>query len=199
MENKKYILASKSPRRRELLSRLAEEMGFEFEIVCQEVDEDLPCGVPTYEGVRILAERKGRAVAERSEYFDTPVISSDTLVELDGKALGKPQSCNEAIEMLHSLSKRSHFVRTGIAVSYRGAVYSGVASTEVVFSEIPESEILYYVESGEPMDKAGAYGIQGYIGKFVKEYIGEFDTVVGLNLTLTRSLINLALGGRDSD
>ena len=86
-------------------------------------------------------------------------------------------------------------VRTGIAVTYKGRVYSDVASTEVVFSYIPDSEIEYYVRSGDPMDKAGAYGIQTYIGKFVKEYVGDYDTVVGLNLALTRELIEKALRG----
>lgn len=197
--NIKVILASKSPRRKELLSRLGEEMGFTFDIVTEEVNEALSERVSTLFGVRILAERKGAAVAKREEHFSSLVISSDTLVEVDGVALGKPKDEAEAKDMLHSISGRSHFVRTGIAVSYRGRVYSDVASTEVVFDRIPEEEIDKYIRSGEPMDKAGAYGIQGYIGKFVKEYKGEFDTVVGLNLTLTRKLINEALGGDTVD
>ena len=194
-EKIRFILASKSPRRKQLLSELGKEMGFEFEIIIREVDEELDSGISTVDGVRILAERKGAAISEMEEYFSSVVISSDTLVELDGVALGKPRDEEEAKSMLRSISNRSHFVRTGIAVAYKGKVYSGTASTEVVFSEISESEIAKYVESGEPMDKAGSYGIQGYIGKFVKEYIGEFDTVVGLNLTLTRKLILEALGG----
>ena len=191
----KYILASASPRRRELLGELASEMGFEFEIVTAKVDETIDDAIPPIEGVRILAERKGEAVACLKEHHASLIISSDTLVELDGVALGKPRDFEEARSMLRSISARSHFVRTGIAVRLAGKVYSDVASTEVVFSPIPESEIDYYVSTGDPMDKAGAYGIQTYIGKFVKEYVGDYDTVVGLNLALTRKLIESAIRG----
>ena len=184
----RVILASKSPRRRELLSKL----GFEFEIITEEVDESLDDGVTPLLGVRILAERKGNAVAKREDCKDALIISSDTLVELDGKALGKPCDREEAISMLKSLSAKTHFVRTGVAVSYLGRVFSDVASTEVEFIDIDESEIIKYVDSGEPMDKAGAYGIQGYAGRFVKEYRGDFDTVVGLSLSLTERLLKEA-------
>ncbi len=195
----RIILASKSPRRRELLSALGERMGFKFEIVTEEVDESLDSGVSPLLGVRLLAERKGAAVAAREDSSDALIISSDTLVELDGKALGKPQDREEAISMLSSLSGRSHFVRTGIAVSYLGRVFSDVASSEVEFRTLGKEEIIKYVESGEPMDKAGAYGIQGYAGKFVKEYRGDFDTIVGLSLRLTERLIKQASGGRHFD
>ena len=191
----RIILASKSPRRRELLSALAHEMGFRFEIITEEVDESISDSVLPSEAVRILAERKGGVIAKREDCNGALIISSDTLVELDGTALGKPKDEEEATEMLSSLSGRGHFVRTGISVSYKGKVFSGVASTEVVFRSISEGEIKEYVDSGEPMDKAGAYGIQGGAGKFVKEYIGDFDTVVGLSLSLTRSLIKEAVGG----
>ena len=195
----KVILASKSPRRRELLSKLGEKMGFAFEIVTEEVDETVENGVLPIDAVRILAERKGAAVAKKEEYRSAVVISSDTLVELDEVALGKPIDKEDAIRMLRSLSGRGHFVRTGVSVSYMGKTVSGVASTEVVFRSISETDIIDYVESGEPMDKAGAYGIQGGAGKFVSEYHGDFDTVVGLSLALTESLINEALGGTKFD
>ena len=90
-------------------------------------------------------------------------------------------------------------MHTGVCVSYHGKVVSGVASTEVVFRPISKSEIDSYVESGEPMDKAGAYGIQGEAGKFVSEYRGDFDTVVGLSLALTERLISEAAGGEKLD
>ena len=95
--------------------------------------------------------------------------------------------------MLRRLSGRAHNVHTGIAVHFKGALYSAVASTAVVFREISDTEIDEYVKSGEPMDKAGAYGIQGAAGRFVSEYRGEFDTVVGFNLTTARRLITEAL------
>ena len=194
----RFILASKSPRRRELLSSLALKMGFEFEIIALDVDESVEKSVTPKDSVRILSERKGRAVAE-TEDFTSLIISSDTLVELDGVSLGKPLDREDAIRMLRSLSGRSHFVHTGVSVSYKGRVFSEVASTEVVFYPLSEEDILSYVESGEPMDKAGAYAIQGGAGKFVKEYIGDFDTVVGLSLSLTESLIREALGGEALD
>lgn len=190
----RVILASKSPRRRELLGSLAEKMGFDFEIITSEVDESVEDGIVPEEAVRILAVRKGSAVAQTLS-DDALVISSDTLVELEGQALGKPTDESDAIRMLSSLSGRGHFVRTGVAVHYKGRLKSGVASTEVVFRPLSDEEIKEYVGSGEPMDKAGAYGIQGGAGKFVKEYIGDFDTVVGLSLALTEELITEALGG----
>ena len=191
----KVILASKSPRRRELLSSLGEKMGFQFEIITEEVDESVEEGTLPIDAVCILAERKGRAVASRLDSCDTLVISSDTLVELDGVALGKPTDKEDAVRMLTALSGRGHFVRTGVSVSYNGRVITDVASTEVVFLPLTDEDIMSYVESGEPMDKAGAYGIQGGAGKFVKEYMGDFDTVVGLSLALTERLIVEVLGG----
>ena len=193
----KVILASKSPRRRELLSALGKKMGFEFEIITEEVDESVEDGISPENAVRILAERKGRAVANREGLSDALVISSDTLVELDGEALGKPSDEADALRMLTALSGRGHFVRTGVAVHYKGQVRSGIASTEVVFLPLSEEDIRAYVESGEPMDKAGAYGIQGGAGRFVKEYRGDFDTVVGLSLSLTERLIRETLGGEN--
>ena len=190
----KVILASKSPRRRELLALLGEKMGFDFEIIVSEVNEDVEEGMPPEEAVRVLAQRKGRAVVD-SVGADALVISSDTLVELDGVALGKPCDEADAVRMLTSLSDKGHFVRTGVAVHYKGRVYSGTASTEVIFLPLTSEEIQAYVDSGEPMDKAGAYGIQGGAGKFVKEYRGDFDTVVGLSLALTERIVKEALGG----
>lgn len=183
----KIILASKSPRRRELLGSITEK----FDIVTAEADETLPSGMHPRLGVRVLAERKGAAVLGQVDE-DALVISSDTLVEADGIPLGKPSDRADAIRMLGILSGRAHNVHTGVAVHYRGKVYSGVASTAVYFKELSEREIAEYVDGGEPMDKAGAYGIQGDGGKFVIKYDGDFDTVVGLSLKLTRSLIEEA-------
>ena len=187
MKDVRIVLASKSPRRRELLRELAPE----FEIIVAEVDEDLDEGIAPERGVEILALRKGAAVAK-----DTPdalVISSDTLVELDGVPLGKPRDVEEAKRMLSALSGNEHRVHTGVAVHYRDRVLSGVATTAVIFREIDESEIEEYIRTGEPMDKAGAYGIQGEGGKFVSEIRGDFDTVVGLSMKLTRELVSSIL------
>ena len=198
----KIILASKSPRRRELFGKLASEAGFEFEIITRETDENL-YGEHPKTGVATLAERKGAAVA--ADYPAALVVSSDTLVELGGIPLGKPVDESDAKEMLRALSGKAHNVHTGIAIHYGGAVYSGVATTQVVFRELSDAEIDTYIATGEPMDKAGAYGIQGVGGRLVAGYNGEFDTVVGFNITLLKSLIEQAVGsvsalrGNDDD
>ena len=182
----KYILASKSPRRRELLGEIVDN----FEIKVCEVDETLPEGVHPREGVEFLAIRKGAAVAK--DVPDAVVISSDTLVELGGVPLGKPRDREDAVRMLTSLSGKAHNVHTGVAVHYRGKAYSGVASTAVYFREMTLSEIEEYVDSGDPMDKAGSYGIQSGGGKFVERIEGDFVTVVGLSVSLTKKLIDEA-------
>ena len=187
----KYILASKSPRRRELLGKIVRE----FEIITREVDESLPSDVHPREGVELLAIRKGAAVA--CENMGALVISSDTLVELGGVPLGKPTDRADAIRMLTSLSGKAHNVHTGVAVHCNGKVFSGVASTAVHFREMTLSEIEEYVDSGDPMDKAGAYGIQSGGGKFVEKYDGDFDTVVGLSVSLTEKLIREAQNDKD--
>ena len=184
----KFVLASKSPRRRELLS----EIVTDFEILTRECDETLSPEVHPKKGVEILAIRKGEAVlSETSD--DALIISSDTLVELDGRALGKPCDREDARRMLRSLSGRGHNVHTGVAVHYRGQVFSGVDTTAVYFRPLAEKEIDEYIDSGEPMDKAGSYGIQGLGGRFVERYEGRFDTVVGLSVKLTEELIKKAL------
>ena len=182
----RVILASKSPRRKELLGQLFDN----FEIKISEVNEELDGSVDVVSGVEILSVRKGAAVAALNS--SALVISSDTLVELDGVALGKPRDEAEAYEMLKSLSGRAHNVHTGVAVHYNGACFSGVATSTVYFKKLSDEEIYEYVESGEPMDKAGAYGIQGAAGRFVSNYEGDFDTIVGLSLRLTKELVEKA-------
>ncbi len=184
----KIILASKSPRRKELLGELYPS----FSIITCEVDETLSKSIHPRCGVEILAVRKGAAVAE--DNAAALVISSDTLVEKDGVALGKPKDKSDAFEMLKMLSGGCHNVHTGVAVHYNGRVYSGVRSTEVVFRTLSDDEIEEYIDSGEPMDKAGAYAIQGLGGRFVIGFNGDYDTVVGLSLALTRELIEKAVG-----
>ncbi len=183
----KIILASKSPRRKELLSSVVKD----FDIIVAECDETLPYGTEPKDGVEILAVRKGGAVYSRVS-DDCLVISSDTLVELSGIALGKPSDEEDAFTMLRSLSGRCHNVHTGVAVHYKGRVFSGVDSTKVYFREFSDKEIKDYIATKEPMDKAGSYGIQGLGGRFVEKYEGRFDTVVGLSVKLTEELIEKA-------
>lgn len=183
----RIILASKSPRRKELLG----EIFGEFEIITKEVDESLPSDIHPREGVEMLAIRKGAVVAGEVG-CDALVVSSDTLVELGGVPLGKPADESEAVAMLTSLSGKAHNVHTGVAVHYKGKPYSGVATTAVYFREMSHEEIIEYVRSGDPMDKAGAYGIQSGGGKFVEKIEGDYDTVVGLSVTLTKRLVDEA-------
>ena len=181
----RYILASKSPRRRELLGEIISD----FEIITKEVDEDLDEGIHPREGVEILAIRKGKAVKDELDN-DCLVISSDTLVEIDGVPLGKPVDRADAIAMLKKLSGKAHNVHTGVAVHLGDRVMSGVATTAVYFRDMTDGEIEEYVDSGDPMDKAGSYGIQSGGGKFVEKIDGDYDTVVGLSVKLTKKLID---------
>ena len=184
----KYILASKSPRRKELIGQIVKD----FEIITKEVDESLPSDIHPREGVEMLAVRKGAAVANELDE-NCLVISSDTLVEIGGVALGKPTDKADAFGMLKLLSGKAHNVHTGVAVHYLGRVYSGVATTAVYFREMTDSEINEYIDSGDPMDKAGSYGIQSGGGKFVEKIEGDYDTVVGLSVSLTKRLIDEAI------
>ena len=190
--NMQIILASASPRRREILSSVCRN----FSIIVSETDESFPGYVHPSEAVKILAERKGRAVLDTLGGADAFIISTDTLVELDGKPLGKPTDKADAHAMLRELSGKRHNVHTGIAVHSGGKVYSGVATTGVYFREMTDEEIDEYIATGEPMDKAGSYGIQGIGGKFVDKIDGDFDTVVGFSLRLFLTLTERA-GARE--
>jgi len=183
----RFILASKSPRRRELLSRIIDN----FEIIVSDADESLPEGLSPDRCSEVIAVRKGELVC-RNAGDDAVVISSDTMVELDGRILGKPHSVREAHEMLSMLSGKWHNVHTGVAIHYKGRVFSGSDTTRVEFRTLDDSEIDAYIATGEPMDKAGAYGIQGLGGRFVLRYDGSFETVVGLSTSLTRRLLSEA-------
>ena len=183
------ILASGSPRRRELLAKIYDK----FEVITSEVDESLDDSIEPLKGVEILAVRKGAAVADALDK-DCVVISSDTLVEISGEPLGKPTSREDAYRMLRMLSGNYHNVHTGIAVHYSGRLVSGVASARVKFKPLTDDEIYAYIDGGEPMDKAGAYAIQGEGGKFIEGYDGDFDTIMGLSVSLTKKLIDEITG-----
>ena len=168
------ILASASPRRRELLQYISPH----FAVIATDTDETLPGSIPPREGAQLLALRKARAVA--SEHPRNTVIGADTIVVLDGVIYNKPEDKADAFRMLRALSGREHLVYTGVAViSPRGErVFS--EETAVRFIELSDGDILAYVETGEPMDKAGAYGIQGGGALFVQSIRGDFYNVMGL-------------------
>ena len=171
------ILASASPRRSELMT-LA---GFRFDVICADIDEIVPEKALPQEVVMSLALQKAQAVAK--DHRKSAVVGSDTVVALDGKILGKPRSEKEAAEMLRSLSGRIHKVFTGVAIVCGEKVTSFFEETEVEFYTLTDQEILDYVATGEPMDKAGAYGIQGRGAVLVKRINGDYFNVMGLPIS----------------
>ena len=184
------ILASQSPRRRELMT----DADYSFRVLVSSADETLPESTPPAEGVRILAERKAIAVESTLppailQSAPVFVIGADTLVELNGVPLGKPKDEAEATAMLSALSGARHRVVTGVAVVVGGRVFSGTETTTVTFRPLTDGEIAEYVASGEPMDKAGAYGIQAGAERFVKQVDGEVDNVIGLPRKLLARLL----------
>lgn len=175
----RWILASASPRRRELLR----QVELPFEICPSEADENITRETPELL-VKELSRRKCLDVAEKTEGHCL-VLGADTVVSIDGRILGKPGSRERAAEMLQMLSGRGHKVCTGVTLMEtkdgsvaRTATFS--ETTEVFVYPLSRREILRYVESGEPMDKAGAYGIQGSFAKFVRKIDGDYNNVVGL-------------------
>ena len=175
------VLASASPRRAMLLR----ENGYMFEKVEVSVSEKLPQGIAPEAGVRELAMRKAQAgaskwLAQGGDPLDV-ILGADTLVVLDGQVLGKPEDASAAERMLRDLSGKTHAVLTGIALlASAGGFISDVVETEVRFRQISIEDIRAYVAGGEPMDKAGAYGIQGEAGKFVEGYTGSLSNIIGL-------------------
>ena len=180
----RIILASKSPRRRELLGVI----GLDFEIKTSEADESCSDSDPE-RIVEILAERKGRAVeaairSEGGELRDTLIIASDTLVHMDGAVLGKPCDREDAERMLTSLSGREHYVSSGVYLSYEGRGVVLHDTTAVEFASLTAEEIEKYLDTDEPYDKAGSYGIQGIASLFIKGIRGDYFNVVGLPVRL---------------
>lgn len=170
------ILASKSPRRRALL----EQMGVrDFRIVSPDIDEHMDRGLPPAELVRQISLEKAQAVAAQADP-NTVVIAADTVVALDGVVLGKPADKEEAFRMLSLLSGNRHQVYTGLTVLRGEQVFSQWEETAVTFRSLTAEEIEAYIATGEPMDKAGAYGIQGYGALFIEGISGDYYNVMGL-------------------
>ena len=167
------ILASQSPRRKELLGLF----GIPFTVRVADIDETMdPAADPAHEVARVS---RCKALAVSREEADV-VIAADTIVVCHGKVLGKPHSEEEAVQMLSMLSGRDHQVMTGVTVlcGEKEAVFTEI--TDLHFRQLTEKEILRYVQSGEPMDKAGAYGIQGGAALFCTRLVGDYYNVMGL-------------------
>lgn len=176
------VLASQSPRRREILA----QAGFSFTVRVPGVEEVRLSTESPEDYVRRLALEKARAAASSPEEF---VLAADTVVVVEGAVLEKPISQHEAGEMLRRLSGRSHAVLTGVCLLHGGQEWSEVESTRVVFSPLTEDEVRDYCASGEPMDKAGAYALQGKGAIFVEGIVGSHTNVVGLPLMETVLLL----------
>ena len=178
MSKKKLVLASASPRRSELMHML----GFSDVIVHPAVGkEDPPKGVPPEEIVKALSSAKAEEVAALFNE-EVLVIAADTIVWLDGEILGKPHSEEQAFSMLSALSGREHKVYTGVTVLDREGELCEAECSTVHFRDLSEMEIRRYISTGEPMDKAGAYGAQGKGALFVRAIEGDFFNVMGLPL-----------------
>lgn len=181
------ILASMSPRRREILA-LA---GFEFTVHPADIDESVPDGTPADSAVIMTAQKKAEVVLPYASEEDV-ILAADTVVCLDGVIIGKPATTDEAVKTLRTLSDRTHTVYTGYCLLKGGKRISGVEATNVTFRELDGDEIADYVASGEPMDKAGAYGLQGRGCTFAKRIDGDYFNVIGLPIcTIHNCLKNI--------
>ncbi len=174
----KLVLASSSPRRREILASL----GLRFETRATDIDETLLPGESAFDGAERLARAKAGAAAVGAP--EALVVAADTLVVLEGAALGKPKNRGDVRRMLTALAGRAHDVVTGVACARGGRIASGRETTRVVFAAMSDAEIEAYAATGEPDDKAGAYALQGIGGLFVESVAGSPSNVVGLPVRL---------------
>jgi septum formation protein len=179
----RLVLASASPRRRDLLAAA----GVHFDVDAPSIDETpQPGEAPRDYAVR-MAREKAAACAAR--HPARAILAADTIVVVDDRVFGKPADASDATRMLEALSGRTHVVMTAVAVARRGAVTTAVAATTVSMRRLRAAEIGEYVSSGEPLDKAGAYAIQGGAAGFVEHIDGAIDTVIGLPVALALELL----------
>jgi len=190
------ILASASPRRRELLTQAA----LTFTVESADLNEDLLPDESAAAYVQRLAVEKAQAIWNRHQSYDTPedpliVLGADTAVVSEGNILGKPANAADARRMLQLLSGRTHAVLTGLAAITRKGVTTEVEITQVTFNVLKDAEIADYIASGEPLDKAGAYAIQGYAARWIPRIEGCYFNVVGLPIARTIALLVEAEAG----
>ena len=186
----KLYLASGSPRRREILDL----MHLPYESFPADADETLDAGIGMEAAGRLLATRKAEAAAARlaaegRDGADALILAADTLVYLDGAPLGNPHTEDEEISMLRALSGRRHYVCTGVCLLAGGSAHAAADVTAVTMRAYSEDEVRAYVATGEPLDKAGAYGIQGIGAVLVEKIDGDFFTVMGLSPRIVYSLL----------
>ena len=195
-EQPKICLASRSPRRRELLAQI----GVSFDLIAfrgppredKEIDESLLAGESPLGYVQRVARAKalhGWRIVGWRKLPSRPVLAADTTLEFEGEVIGKPVSRADAVDILRRLSGKTHRVLTAVAVAFEGRLETALSISEVRFGELDEAAIQRYVASGEPMDKAGAYGIQGHAGMFVAHLSGSYTGVMGLPLFETAEIL----------
>lgn len=178
MKNIELILASSSPRRKELM----ETIGIPFKIEVSDIDESMDLSNDLSEEIKELAYRKAKVIADKHK--DAVVLGADTIVVYDKEVLGKPKNEEDAYTMLRKLSGNTHQVLTGVCIVNQGEPKTYCSISEVTFCELTDEEIWKYISTKEPMDKAGAYGIQGFGGCFVKSIKGDYYSIMGLPLSL---------------
>ena len=174
--DKRIVLASQSPRRKELLSLIFNN----FEVIPSDAEENVNYELPPHEIVQELAENKARYVCEGLNDSNAVVIGADTIVYCDGRVMLKPRDRRDAENMLSTLSGREHSVFTGVSIVTLDSTETFYSETRVKFKELSKKDIESYIDTNEPMDKAGAYGIQGYGALFVERIDGNYHNVVGL-------------------
>lgn len=186
MQQRNIILASRSPRRVELLAQL----GVQCDILPADIDESCLPGEDPALYVQRLASAKALAIAVTHGELGLPILAADTTVALGADILGKPADADEALAMLSRLSGSVHLVHTAVAVFQAGEVRCLLNTTEVEMMQVPQAVLQDYIASGEPMDKAGAYGIQGRAGAWVVRIAGSYSGVMGLPLHETAQLLH---------
>lgn len=178
------ILASASPRRKELLA----SMGIPFDIITADTEEATD-GEPRHV---VMQNARLKAEAVQKNHPGRMILGSDTVVSIDGQVLGKPRDEEDAFRMLRALSGRKHKVYTGVCLIANGKADVRCDETDVYFSALSDDEIRRYIATGEPMDKAGAYAIQGIAGMYVEKINGSFSNVIGLPTALVRLMLQAA-------
>ena len=182
----RIILASQSPRRRQLLGQIGLT---DFDILVPDADESYDPSLTPQEIVSSISRKKAEAARAHAGDSDAVILAADTMVFLDGLRLGKPHSEAEAFEMLSALSGREHLVCTGVTVCRGDRLETRPETTAVRFADLTEEDIRRYIATGEPMDKAGAYGIQGLAALFVTGIAGDYFNVMGLPLHLVGEML----------
>ena len=187
----KLILASQSPRRKEIL----ESVGLKFDIMPVDADESLPEGIEGADAVTMLARRKAKALAEaHPELSDCIILAADTLVECFGEILGKPTDKEDARRMLTMLCGCGSAVHTGICIGYKGKFATSVETAYVTFDDMSPEEIEDYISTDEPYDKAGGYAVQGRAALYIAGVTGDWYSVVGLPIHSVKTLLEEEFG-----